>query len=272
MHFKNGREAKEGDPAVAQPSYPGGQYRSGRIEQLATDPNCTSCNARLVYPLLSGNAADYVTISELYHAEDAFMAIDPKIIVATPPAAPAAPADNSSAAGAVATLLVVLLLLVGISAKAQTNVTTVPTFFGSVQAYFTSFNTNYLWTGVMFDAETGYKQVTGVNAASFADINYHIGDAFEAVGTIQYSGVGSAINGGEIGIGYAINHYDTRLTADLLGGYDLNRACGEIEPKLEVKKKLTTNTYASVGMSLPIFFNGGFNSQPTFWTGLGFSF
>lgn len=155
-------------------------------------------------------------------------------------------------------------------AYGQTN--TPATFFTSVQDYFTSFNTNYKWSSEMFDAETGYKQVTGVNAASFATINYHIGDTVEAVGNIQYSGIGSAINGGEIGIGYAINHYDTRLTFDLLGGYDVNRGSGEVEPKLEAKKKLTVNTYASVGMSLPIFFKGGMNTQPTFWTGLGFSF
>lgn len=161
-----------------------------------------------------------------------------------------------------------------INLKAQTNTlpTTVPSFFTSVQSYLTSFNTNYTWAGEVFDAETGYKQVTGVNAASFANVNFHIGDSFEAVGTIQYSGVGSAINGGEIGIGYAMNHYDTRLTIDLLGGYDNNRGTGEIEPKMEVKKKLSENTYASVGMSLPVFFEGGFNKQPTFWAGLGFTF
>ena len=166
--------------------------------------------------------------------------------------------------------IIVALSISALVSQAQTN--TPATFFTSVQDYFTSFNTNYVWTGVMFDAETGYKQVTGVNAASFATVNYHIGDSVEAVGNIQYSGIGSAINGGEIGIGYAINHYDTRLTIDLLGGYDTGRGCGEVEPKLEAKKKLTVNTYASVGMSLPVFFKGGMNTQPTFWTGLGFSF
>lgn len=162
------------------------------------------------------------------------------------------------------------LIITASAAQAQTN--TVPGFFGSVQSYFTQFNTNYVWTGIMFDAETGYKQVTGVNAASFASINYHIGDSVEAVGNIQYSGVGSAINSAELGIGYAINHYDTRLTADLLGGYDNYQNSGVIEPKLEVKKKLTMNTYASVGISLPIYFSRQFNSNPTFWTGVGFSF
>ena len=167
------------------------------------------------------------------------------------------------------------LLLAGVEVKAQSTnsaPSTVPTFFTSFQGYLTSFNTNFTWLSETFDAETGYKQVTGVNAASFATVSFHIGDSFEGVGNIQYSGVGSGINGGELGLGYAINHFDTRLTGDLLVGYDNNRGSGEIEPKLEVKKKLTENTYASVGMSLPIFFKGGFNSQPTFWGGLGFSF
>ena len=137
----------------------------------------------------------------------------------------------------------------------------------------TSFNTNYTFTNNVFDVETGYKQVTGVNAASFATFDYYVTGDFEASATIQYSGVGSAINAGEVGIGYAIvNHYDTRLTLDLFGGYDNVRASGEIEPKIEIKKKLSVNTFASVGMSLPVFFKGGFNSQPTFWAGLGFTY
>ena len=146
-------------------------------------------------------------------------------------------------------------------------------FVQSVQYYFTSFNTNYSFAGEMLDGETGYKQVTGVNAASFATLNYHINDNIELSGSIQYSGVGSPINALEIGVGYAlINYYDTRLTVDLYGGYDWYQEAGVVEPKLEVKKKLTTNTFASIGVSLPYYFSHSFNNNPTFWTGVGFTF
>jgi hypothetical protein len=170
--------------------------------------------------------------------------------------------------------LFAIMLFVRWSASAQTNAapTTVPNYFTSVGLYLTTFNTNYTWDALNIDCETGYKQVTGVNSASFANVNYHIGNSVEIPATIQYSGVGSAINGGEIGIGYAVNHYDTRLTVDLLGGYDNFQNCGVLEPKLEVKKKLTPNTYASIGLSLPIYFEHQFNSNPTFWTGVGFTF
>lgn len=171
-----------------------------------------------------------------------------------------------------AVLLLSSLCLLIPKTQAQ-SATNVPTFFTSVEAYMTSFNTNYTFTNNTFDLETGYKQVTGVNAASFATFDYYIAQNFEASAEIQYSGVGSAINGGELGVGYAIvNHYDTRLSLYLYGGYDDVRAEGFVESKVEIKKKLTKNTFASIGMSLPIFFKGGFNSEPTFWTGVGFSY
>jgi len=144
-------------------------------------------------------------------------------------------------------------------------------FVQSVQAYFTSFNTNYTFIGEKLDLETGYKQVTGVNAASFATLNYHVNDNFELGGTMQYSGVGSPINALEVGGGYGYNYYDTRVTVDLYGGYDWYQHTGVLEPKLEVKKKLTPNTFASLGMSLPYYIGQPFNNNPTFWTGVGFT-
>jgi hypothetical protein len=169
-------------------------------------------------------------------------------------------------------IIISAILVMVITSKAQTA-TNVPSFFTSVEAYMTSFNTNYTFTNNIFDLETGYKQVTGANASSFATFDYYITQNFEASAEIQYSGVGSAINGGELGIGYAIvNHFDTRLTLDLYGGYDDIRASAMVEPKVEIKKKLSTNTFASIGISLPIFFSGGFNTDPTFWAGAGFTY
>ena len=168
-------------------------------------------------------------------------------------------------------LAIAARIAVSFSVRAQTN--TVPNFLQSLESYVTVLNTNFTFTNDTVDIETGYKQVTGANAASFATLDYYFAKSFEAQADIQFSGVGSAVNAGEIGIGYAVfNKYDTRITADVLAGYDDIKASAEIEPKLELKKKLTTNTFASVGISLPVFFKGGFNSQPTFWTGLGVTF
>jgi hypothetical protein len=67
-------------------------------------------------------------------------------------------------------LIIVAMPFIG---DAQTNLTQVPnqiptvtatTFFDSAGAYLTSFNTNYSWATVTFDASIGYKQVTGSGA------------------------------------------------------------------------------------------------------------
>jgi hypothetical protein len=166
-------------------------------------------------------------------------------------------------------------LLAGVTAQAQTSTNTpsVSTFFTSAEDYLTSFNTNYTFSGVKIDFETGFKQVNGQPAASYASGNYYITANLEAGANITYFGAGSAINGGQASIGYAlINHYDTRLTIDLGLGYDGISKTAVIEPRVEIKKKLSANYYASMGISLPIEFKQKFNSVPTFYTGVGFTY
>jgi hypothetical protein len=179
-------------------------------------------------------------------------------------------------------LLAAALLLAGLTSNAQTNTLTVTnppalppavqSFATSVQQYFTDLNTNYTWTNVTVEVDTGYKQVTGANAASELYAQYDI-KSFDIIAGMQFSGVGSAINGVEIGGGYAlISKYDTKLEAQLLFGYDNNRAAAEIEPRLALKKKLSLNTYAVTAVSLPMFSKGQFNSAPSVYIGAGATF
>ena len=146
------------------------------------------------------------------------------------------------------------------------------TFLGTVQGYLTSFNTNYTFTGVTLEIGTGYKQVTGVNAASTVDAQYDIG-RFNLGAALQFSGVGSPINAAEGQIGYAIiEHYDTKLDANLRGGYDDTVGAPVIEPGLWIKKKGTANTYFETGVSLPIYLRQKFNTNPTFYVQTGFTY
>ena len=162
-----------------------------------------------------------------------------------------------------------------INSSAQTNLPTNQTiqFVDSLEGYLTSFNTNYTFTNVTVELTTGYKQVTGVNAASYLDGQYDLSDGLNFDVSLQFSGVGSAFNAYEAGIGYNIvRHYDTELNVVLLGGYDSVAKSGVIEPGVTLKKKMTVNTYTEVGISLPVFFKGSFNSNPTFRAGVGFTF
>ena len=170
-------------------------------------------------------------------------------------------------------IAVIAVALLAVGAQAQTN------FVNSVEAYFTSFNTNYGFGGVKLELSSGYAQVTGANAASKLFAQYDI-NSFDVIGSVQFSGVGSALNGGESGVGYTIiSHYDTKVQIDLLAGYDNTKLDGKgksgaivVEPRIALKKKLTQNTYAETTLSLPIFSVGRFNSNPTIYAGVGFTY
>jgi hypothetical protein len=169
--------------------------------------------------------------------------------------------------------LLAMMAVVSASAQAtNSSPTTVPTFFTSAEQYLTSFNTNYTFQGVTFEAATGYKQVTGVGAASVVDAQYDI-NRFHIVTSFQFSGVGSAVNAEEGGIGYDIVDYcDTVLEANLLGGYDENIHSAEIEPKVDIKKKQSYNTFSEIGISMPVYFKQKFNNTPSFYIEEGFTF
>lgn len=75
MHYKNGREAKDGDFVVgkAYTGPVGGQTVAGVVTKL--NPGCQTCNGLLVIPVFGGTQVHSVTIGDLLHAEDA---LDPQ--------------------------------------------------------------------------------------------------------------------------------------------------------------------------------------------------
>jgi hypothetical protein len=169
-------------------------------------------------------------------------------------------------------ILATVALLACFGVQAQTNPQTVQSFAVSFEQYMTSFNTNYSFTNVTIEVATGYKQVTGIGAASTLDGQYDIGNFNLGLG-LQFSGVGSAINAGVGQIGYAIvNHYDTKVDVDLRAGYDLVRKCGVVEPAIFLEKKMTPNTFTRVGASMPIYTSGPQSTTPTFYVEAGFTY
>jgi hypothetical protein len=77
MHYKNGREAKSGDPVIGKLYY--GEVVSGNLIDL--QPSSTSCNSTLLRAI---GPLSCVTVGEFYHAEDAFNAIEPKVVTSPP--------------------------------------------------------------------------------------------------------------------------------------------------------------------------------------------
>ena len=84
MHFKNGTEAHESDPAIYK-DY-AGNVRAGVLHSIT--PASTTCNGMLTYPVPGGVNQLSVTIGDGYSAADAFAAIaalEPKVTVTTTP-------------------------------------------------------------------------------------------------------------------------------------------------------------------------------------------
>lgn len=164
--------------------------------------------------------------------------------------------------------LVVLCAAVSLHAQTSTN-----SFLNSVENYVTEENTNFNWTSnSSIELSTGYKQITGENAASTLEGQYDI-SRFNVGLALQFSGIGSAFNEEEGQIGYAIyRNYDTVIDIDLRGGYDNNTKAEVIEPAIFLKKKMTTNTFMKTGVSLPIETKGTFKQDFVVFVETGFTF
>lgn len=168
-------------------------------------------------------------------------------------------------------LVAMMALALATCAKAQTNIT-VQSFAVSFEQYMTSFNTNYSFTNCKLEVATGYKQVTGIGAASTIDGQYDIGNFNVGMG-LQFSGIGSPINAAQAQFGYAIvNHFDTKVDVDLRTGYDWVRKAGVVEPAIFLEKKMTENTFTRLGASLPIYTSGNQSTTPTFYVEAGFTY
>jgi hypothetical protein len=172
-----------------------------------------------------------------------------------------------------------LLSITAFAASAQ-NATNI---VNSVQAYFTSFNTNYSWTNISLEVDAGYAQIPSGFAASKLNAQYDVGSTkqYGIGGSIQFSGAGSAINGAEAQFSYAlIQHFDTKLEVVLAGGFDdtIQNSEGNrvgswvVEPGFDVKKKGTDNTYEILKFTFPVHGIGKFESTPTVYAGIGFTY
>jgi hypothetical protein len=176
-------------------------------------------------------------------------------------------------------LTIAALSALAIGAQAQTSTNQVPNqippaqnFLNTASTWLTSLNPDNTWTNVTLEVGIGYEQVTGAGATSVADAQYDIGQ-WNVGAAIQYFGVGSAINVAEAQVGYAVlEKEDLKIDLDVRFGYDFNTKDEIAEPGLFLKKKLTTNTYAEAGVSLPFEFKSTFSRNPTFFVETGVTF
>jgi hypothetical protein len=162
-----------------------------------------------------------------------------------------------------------IISLSALAVQAQTNI---PSFFQTAQGYLTSFNPSYTWTNVTVEASTGLKQITGSGATDVAQVQYDIG-RWNAGAVIGFEGVGSTIGTVQAQGGFAVVEYlDTKVDLDVQGGYSWYRHAYMAEPELSISKKLTANTFARIGVSIPLYSKGAQNRTPSFEVSAGFTF
>ena len=166
----------------------------------------------------------------------------------------------------------ITIAIIGLSALAVQAQTNIPSFFQTAQGYLTSFNPSYTWTNVTVEASTGLKQITGSGATDVAQVQYDIG-RWNAGAVIGFEGVGSTVGTVQAQGGFAVVEYlDTKVDLDVQGGYSWYRAAYMVEPELAISKKLTANTFARIGFSIPLYSRGKQNRTPSFEVGAGFTF
>lgn len=168
---------------------------------------------------------------------------------------------------------IVLALLLATAARAQTNAPA--QFYDSLLQYFTTFNTNLIYTfGSNHHADIYLGMDTIENekiAASFnADVDVYHGFAIN--GTVRNDTILGHVFAAQGGVDYQYVIVDTKLSfgADL--GYRWERG-PYVAPYGEVKKALTLNTFAGTRLELPFYWRGGESViNPTISIFTGFRF
>ena len=146
-----------------------------------------------------------------------------------------------------------LLIASALTSRAQST-NSVGSFFGTVQSYFTSFNTNLdttfasergsIWTGV--DSIQG----GAVPLANSLGVSYNVWKSISVESVTRNSGIAGTVVSEQGGVGLSFVVHDTKLT----GYADLGYALGEPKEKLygeiglRIFKALTTHTFAGVGI------------------------
>jgi hypothetical protein len=145
-------------------------------------------------------------------------------------------------------------------------------FFGTVQSYLTSVDTNFDWTSNRLEIAAGADYLDGLQWADYVSGQYDFG-RWDLESKIRNIGIAGAVESVEGGGGYTlIQDYSLKLQGSLLVGYDFNRSAALIEPQAVIKKKSTRNTYLELGVGMPLWLQKSFNDRPNLFIGAGFTY
>lgn len=145
-------------------------------------------------------------------------------------------------------------------------------FFGTVQSYLTSVDTNFDWSSNRLEIAAGADYLDGLEWANYISGQYDLG-RWDLESKIRNVGVAGSIESVEGGGGYTfIQDYSLKLQGSLLVGYDFDRSAALIEPQAVIKKKVTRNTYLELGIGVPLWLQKPLNDRPNIFIGAGFTY
>lgn len=168
-------------------------------------------------------------------------------------------------------LFLASMLAMPLLAHAQTN--TPQNFFQSVQGYFTSFDTNSTtFLTDKIDISLGTATIENAQLAADFLAEFQVKNPLSLEIDIRNTTVAGTVLSYAGGLGYNITHFDTRITGYIDGGYKTDTKSAYFAPGIRVKKALTANTYAGIGIELPINLSGNRPITPTYVISAGFKF
>jgi hypothetical protein len=169
------------------------------------------------------------------------------------------------------------IVIVASAVKAQetNSETPPPNFFQTAGGYLTSNNTNFTWVGNKFEMEAGADYQNGLQEANDLTLGYNINDSWQIRASMLNAGIAGVVEGLEGGVGFSvINSYAIKAEAYGDLGYSREWNSGYGRLGLELKKKLTPNTYAFIGLDEPIYFRRAVPNEwaPEVRAGAGFTY
>jgi len=145
-----------------------------------------------------------------------------------------------------------------------TNAVGAQTFFNSVAQYFSGFDTNAttfqadtvdVWAGADTVNNQNLAAAFGLEILPFRSSSNSFLARLSVESVTRNATVAGVILSEQAGVGFNFTRFDTRVTAYFDAGYrfDSRQAC--VAAGLRAKKALTENTYAGVGLELPVYLN-----------------
>lgn len=149
--------------------------------------------------------------------------------------------------------------------RAQTNTPPPQQFYQTVFGYFSSFNTNLsdTFSTDTVDISAGADTVDNANMAAsftvevlpFRSSSNVLASGLSIESVTRNATVAGILVSEQGGIGWSATHIDTRVTGYVDFGRRFDTSQNYFAPGLRVKKALTDNTFAGVGLELPIYLN-----------------